>query len=158
MALVVKDRVKETTTTTGTGTITLAGAVTGFQAFSVIGDGNSTYYTITDGTDFEVGIGTYTLSGTTLSRDTILESSNSGSAVNFGAGSKDVFVTYPAERSVYADGSGVTSDTGAVYVNQAVISQDTTIASGTNGLSVGPITVADGVDLTLASGQRHIII
>jgi hypothetical protein len=158
MALVVKDRVKETTTTTGTGTITLAGAVTGFQAFSVIGDGNSTYYTITDGTDFEVGIGTYTLSGTTLSRDTILESSNAGSAVNFGAGSKDVFVTYPAERSVYADGSGVTSDTGAVYVNQAVISQDTTIASGTNGLSVGPITVADGVDLTLASGQRHIII
>ena len=158
MALVVKDRVKETTTTTGTGTITLAGAVTGFQAFSVIGDGNSTYYTITDGTDFEVGIGTYTLSGTTLSRTTILESSNSGSAVNFGAGSKDVFVTYPAERSVYADGSGVTSDTGAVYVNQAVISQDTTIASGTNGLSVGPITVADGVDLTLASGQRHIII
>jgi hypothetical protein len=158
MALVVKDRVKETTTTTGTGTITLAGAVTGFQAFSVIGDGNSTYYTITDGTDFEVGIGTYTLSGTTLSRTTILESSNAGSAVNFGAGSKDVFVTYPAERSVYADGSGVTSDTGAVYVNQAVISQDTTIASGTNGLSVGPITVADGVDLTLASGQRHIII
>ena len=158
MALVVKDRVKETTTTTGTGTITLAGAVTGFQAFSFIGDGNSTYYTITDGTDFEVGIGTYTLSGTTLSRTTILESSNAGSAVNFGVGSKDVFVTYPAERSVYADGSGVTSDTGAVYVNQAVISQDTTIASGTNGLSVGPITVADGVDLTLASGQRHIII
>ena len=160
MAFVVKDRVKETTTTTGTGTITLAGAVSGFQAFSVIGDGNNTYYTIQDSTagTFEVGIGTYTLSGTTLSRDTILESSNAGSAVNFGAGSKDVFVTYPAERSVYADGSGVTSDTGAVYVNQAVISQDTTIASGTNGLSVGPITVADGVDLTLASGQRHIII
>jgi len=101
MALVVKDRVKETTTTTGTGTLTLLGAATGFQAFSVIGDGNTTYYTITNGTDWEVGIGTYTSSGTTLSRDTILESSNSGSAVNWGAGTKDVFVTYPAEKAVY---------------------------------------------------------
>jgi hypothetical protein len=101
MALVVKDRVKETTTTTGTGTLTLAGAETGFQAFSVIGDGNTTYYTITNGTDWEVGIGTYTSSGTTLSRDTILESSNSGSAVNWGAGTKDVFVTYPAEKAIY---------------------------------------------------------
>jgi hypothetical protein len=100
MALVVKDRVKETTTTTGTGTLTLAGAVTGFQSFSVIGDGNTTYYTITDGTNWEVGVGTYTVSGTTLSRDTILESSNSGNAVNWGAGSKFVFVTYPAERAV----------------------------------------------------------
>ncbi len=100
MALVVKDRVKETTTTTGTGTVTLAGAVTGFQSFSAIGDGNTTYYTITDGTNWEVGVGTYTVSGTTLSRDTILESSNSGNAVNWSAGSKDVFVTYPAERAV----------------------------------------------------------
>jgi hypothetical protein len=78
MAIVVKDRVKETTTTTGTGTLTLAGAATGFQAFSVIGDGNETFYTITDNTDFEVGIGTYTLSGTTLKLgDVILDSSNS---------------------------------------------------------------------------------
>jgi hypothetical protein len=103
MPLVVRDRVRETTTTTGTGTVTLAGAVSGFQSFSVIGDGNTTYYTITLGTDWEVGIGTYTASGTTLSRDTILESSNSGSAVNFGAGTKDVFVTYPAERAVFTD-------------------------------------------------------
>jgi hypothetical protein len=100
MALVLKDRVKETTTTTGTGTITLAGAATGFQSFSVIGDGNTTYYTISGGSEWEVGIGTYTSSGTTLSRDTILESSNGGTAVNFSAGTKEVFVTYPAERSV----------------------------------------------------------
>lgn len=106
MALIVKDRVKETTTTTGTGTLTLTGAETGFQAFSVIGDGNTTFYTITNGTDWEVGIGTYTLSGTTLSRDTILESSNSGSAVDWGAGLKDVFCTYPAEKSIY-DGSAL---------------------------------------------------
>jgi hypothetical protein len=103
MAFVVKDRVKVTTTTTGTGTLTLGTASPGFQSFSVIGDGNTTYYAIVDsGTgDWEVGLGTYTSSGTTLSRDTVLESSNSGSAVNFGAGGKDVFVTYPAERSVY---------------------------------------------------------
>ena len=101
MALVVKDRVQETSTTTGTGTFTLAGAVTGFQAFSVIGDGNTTYYAIVGGAEFEVGLGTYTLSGTTLSRDTVLESSNSGSLVNFSAGTKNVFVTYPAEEAIY---------------------------------------------------------
>jgi hypothetical protein len=106
MPLVLKDRVKETSTTTGTGTLTLAGAATGFQSFSVIGDGNTTYYAIVDSAagDWEVGLGTYTASGTTLSRDTILESSNSGSAVNFGAGAKDVFVTYPAEQAVTEGG------------------------------------------------------
>ena len=76
MALVIKDRVKETTTTTGTGTLTLAGALSGFDSFADVGSGNTTYYSCTDGTDFEVGIGTYTLSGTTLSRDTVFESSS----------------------------------------------------------------------------------
>jgi hypothetical protein len=107
MALVVKDRVRETTTTTGTGTVTLAGAVAGFQSFSAIGNANTTYYTINlpGANEWEVGLGTYTASGTTLSRDTILASSNSGSAVNFSAGTKDVFCTYPAGRSVYYDTS-----------------------------------------------------
>lgn len=102
MALVLKDRVKETSTTAGTGTLTLAGAVSGFQSFSVVGDANATYYAIVDSAagTWEVGIGTYTSSGTTLSRDTILESSNSGSAVSFSANSKDVFVTYPGEYAV----------------------------------------------------------
>jgi len=115
MALVVKDRVKETTTTTGTGTITLLGAVSGYQAFSVIGDTNTTYYAIVDSAagTWEVGIGTYTASGTLLSRDTILESSSGGSAISFAAGTKDVFCTYPAERSMYVDGTTITPATAA---------------------------------------------
>jgi hypothetical protein len=106
MALVVKDRVQETTVTVGTIALVLTGAVSGFQSFSVIGDGNTTYYAIVGGTEWEVGIGTYTLLGTTLSRDTILESSNGGTAVNFSAGTKNVFVTYPAEKGLYVDASG----------------------------------------------------
>ena len=100
MALILADRVQETTTTTGTGTVTLAGAASGFQSFSAVGNGNSTYYTITGGTEWEVGIGTYTSSGTTLSRTTVLSSSNSGSLVTFSAGTKNVFVTYPASVAV----------------------------------------------------------
>ena len=106
MALVLKDRVKETTTTTGTGTYTLAGAVTGFEAFSSVGDGNTTYYACTDGTDFEVGIGTYTSSGTTLARTTILQSSNSDSAVSWSSGTKTIFCAQPAEKAVFLDAAG----------------------------------------------------
>ena len=108
MALVLKDRVKETSTTTSTGTFTLAGASTGFQSFAAVGNGNTTYYAIVSQTltEWEVGIGTYTLSGTTLSRDTVLASSNAGSLVNFSAGTKDVFVTYPSEKSVNLDAAG----------------------------------------------------
>jgi len=105
MALVVKDRVRETSTTTGTGTFTLAGAVTGFQTFSsAIGNTNTTYYTITNGAEWETGIGT--VGAGTLNRTTVLASSNSGSAVTFTAGTKDVFVTYPAGKAIYTDASG----------------------------------------------------
>lgn len=106
MALVIKDRVKETTTTTGTGTYTLAGAEVGFQSFSAIGNGNTTYYTVTDGGDWEVGIGTYTASGTTLARTTILSSSNSDNAVDWSAGEKFVFVTQPSSKASFLDASG----------------------------------------------------
>lgn len=100
MALVFKDRVKVTSTTAGTGTFTLGSAVTGFQAFSVIGNGNTTYYTITDDSgNWETGQGTYTSSGTTLSRDTVFESST-GSKIDFPSGTKTVFVTYPASKAV----------------------------------------------------------
>jgi hypothetical protein len=106
MALILKDRVKETTTTSGTGTVTLAGVTSGFQSFSVVGDGNTTYYAIENGNNWEVGVGTYTASGTTLSRDTILESSNAGSAISL-SGTSTVFCTYPAERSVNTEDIGV---------------------------------------------------
>jgi hypothetical protein len=109
MALVVKDRVRETSTITGTGTVTLAGAVTGFQSFAAIGDTNTTYYTIAGRAtnEWEVGVGTYTAAGTLLSRDAVLASSNAGSLVNFSAGIKDVFCDYPAVRAVYLDAAGV---------------------------------------------------
>lgn len=99
MIIVVKDRVKETTTTTGTGSLTLSGAVSGYQSFATIGDGNATFYTIDGGTQWEVGIGTYTSSGTTLSRDTILASST-GSIIDLASGTKSVFVSYPAGKAV----------------------------------------------------------
>lgn len=147
MALVLADRVKETTTTTGTGTVTLLGASTGFQSFSAIGTGNTTYYTIAGQTtsEWEVGIGTYTLVGTTLSRDTVLASSNSGSLVTFSAGTKDVFVTYPAGRSV-SGGEGYTE-------NDAQIDVSSTINTGKNAISAGPITVASGITVTVPSGS-----
>jgi len=159
MALILADRVKDTTTTSSTGTITLSGtAPTGYQNFSVIGNGNTTYYTIAHQTanEWEVGIGTYTSAGTTLARTTILASSNAGSAVNFSAGTKDVFVTAPAERTVQGLGGG--TSTQAIVLNGTTASVSGTIATGTNGMSVGPVTVASGVVITIASGQRWLIL
>jgi hypothetical protein len=152
MPLVLKDRVKESSTTTGTGTLTLGGAASGFQSFAVIGDGNSNYYAIVDSASgsFEVGIGTYTASGTTLSRDTVLESSNADSLVDFAAGPKDVFVTYPAERSVVG---------GMGYIeNAATVTQSSTINVGNNAISAGPVTIADGVSITVPSGSRYVVV
>ena len=152
MALVLKDRVKETSTTTGTGTLTLGGAAAGFQSFSVIGDGNTTYYAIVDSAtgDWEVGLGTYTSSGTTLARSVVLESSNSGSAVNFSSNAKDVFVTYPAERAVVG---------GMGYVeNAATVTSSSTINAGHNAISGGPVTIAGGVVITVPSGSRWTVV
>jgi hypothetical protein len=156
MAFVLADRVKETTTTAGTVTVTLLGASTGYQSFSAIGDGNTTYYTIAgqSGSEWEVGIGTYTASGTTLARTTVISSSNAGSLVNFSAGTKDVFVTYPAEFTANAIGGGI----GSVLLNASTVTVSGTISTGQNGLSVGPLTINSGVTITVASGQKHVII
>lgn len=145
MALVVKDRVQETTTTTGTGTVTLAGAVSGFQSFSAIGNGNTTYYAIVGTTEWELGIGTYTSSGTTLSRDTVLSSSNSGSLVNFSAGSKNVFCTYPTERVVIADGSSIFVANSAVLpVSAGGTGSSTASFSGANITSLNASAISSG--------------
>lgn len=148
MAFVLADRVKETTTTTGTGAVTLAGAVTGFQTFSAgIGNANVTYYTIAGqtGSEWEVGIGTYTLSTTSLSRDTVLASSNAGSLVTFSAGTKDVFVTYPAKRAVIG---------GEGYIeNAATVSTSSTVNTGNNAISGGPVTISSGAVVTVPSGS-----
>jgi hypothetical protein len=106
MALALADRVQETTVTTGTGTITLAGAVTGFQSFSVIGNGNTTYYTLISGSNWESGVGTYSTTGPTLARTTILASSNAGSAITL-SGTSNVFVTGPSSRSVLRNESNI---------------------------------------------------
>jgi len=163
MPLVVKDRVQEVSTTTGTGTFTLAGAVTGFQSFSAIGDGNTTYYAIVLGSEWEVGLGTYTSSGTTLSRDTILESSNSGTAVNFSAGTKNVFVTYPAEEAVYQDATGTAyapqfAASNGLNVNNGTIGTSYTFPTGYNSVEAGDITISGGVTVTVPSTSRWVIV
>ena len=138
MALVINDRVKETSTTTGTGTFDLAGASQDFETFVAgVGTGNTTYYCIVNtGTgEFEVGVGTVTdATPDTLSRDTIISSSNSDSAVNFSAGTKDVFCTIPAKKTI----SPVMEATGYVVTHASTLDQDQTLDSG---VLAGPVTI-----------------
>jgi hypothetical protein len=144
MALVVKDRVLETSNTNGTGTFTLAGAVNGFQAFSVIGVGNTTYYAITEETNnqWEVGLGT--VGSGTLTRDTVLSSSNGGSKVDFADGLKQVFCDYPANKAVYLDASGNVSSLG-------------TITSGVWNGSTIPVANG-GTGVTTSSGANSVVL
>jgi hypothetical protein len=162
MALIVKDRVKETTTTTGTGTVTLAGAVDSFQSFAAIGNANTTYYAIKSGSNYEVGLGTYTASGTTLSRDTVLESSNSGSKITL-AGTSDVFCTYPAEKAVVQDSTNTGNApqlgaTNGMFINNSTIGTNYTVPTGYNAMSVSPVTVASGITVTVPTGQRWVVL
>jgi hypothetical protein len=149
MALVLKDRVKETSTTAGTGTLTLAGASAGFQSFAAVGNGNTTYYAIVDSTagTWEVGIGTYTSSGTTLSRDTVLSSSNSGSLVTFSSNSKDVFVTYPSEKSVYLTAADVVAQQsfGAITATSAALTTGTISTAPVNNTDIVNKQYADAI-------------
>ena len=165
MAFVLKDRVKETSTTTGTGTFTLAGAVTGFQTFAAIGDGNTTYYAIVlqGGSEWEVGLGTYTSSGTTLSRDTILSSSNSNNAVNFSAGTKNVFCDYPAPKAVYEDATDTAfaaqiAASNGLIMNNMTVGTTFTIPTGYSAMAVGPVTISGGVTITVPSGSRWVVL
>lgn len=144
MALVIADRVRETSTTTGTGTLTLAGAVSGFQTFSTaIGNTNTCYYTIVNGSEWEVGLGT--VAAGTLARTTVLKSSNAGSAVNFSAGSKDVFGTYPADKAVDTD------------ITQTLINKTLTNPTVTNYVeslvAIGTVTTTNTISLTSGTVQ-----
>ena len=157
MAFVIADRVQETCAAPGTGTVSLLGAVTGFQTFSAgIGNNNSTYYCIADqgGANWEVGIGTYSSTGSTLSRDTILSSSNGGSATNFSSGTQSVFCTYPSEKSVNLDSSGNVSALGTISSGTW---HGTTIAiayGGTNGTATptaGAVAYGNGTAYAFTS-------
>ena len=144
-AFVINDRVKQTTTTTGTGTIDLTGTETGFETFVAgIGDGVQTYYAIVhDGTsDFEVGTGTVTDAGTdTLSRQSVISSSNSDALVNFGAGSKTVFCTLPAKKTI----SPVMDATPYIVTHASTLSLNQTVDSG---VLAGPVTITGTQTIT----------
>jgi hypothetical protein len=141
MALIVKDRVQETTTTIGTGTLTLDGSPDGFQTFSsAIGDTNTTYYAISSsGTEFEVGIGT--VGAGTLARTTILASSNGGSVVTLSAGTKNVFCTLPAVKTI----SPVMDPTTYVVTHNSTLSDDQVLDSG---VLAGPVTITGAQTVT----------
>ena len=145
MALIVNDRVKETSTTTGTGTLNLAGAEQGYESFvSGIGTTNTTYYAIENNSagEFEVGIGTVTdASPDTLSRDTVISSSNSDSKVDFSAGTKNVFCTLPAKRAM----SPSMTATGYVVTHASTLDEDQTVDSG---VLAGPVTITGTQTIT----------
>ena len=144
MALIINDRVKETTTTTGTGAVTLAGAVDGFETFGAgIGNSNETFYCIAHRSlsEFEVGRGTLNGSSSTLTRNTILSSSNSDSAVDFSAGTKEVFCTLPAKETT----SPVMNAQTFVNTHSSTISETQTMDSG---VLAGPVTVTGSLTIT----------
>tara|TARA_R100001082_G_scaffold1404_1_gene1180 strand:+ start:858 stop:2168 length:1311 start_codon:yes stop_codon:yes gene_type:complete len=160
MALVLNDRVKETTTTTGTGTVNLAGAETGFETFVAgIGNSNTTYYAIAHQTaaEFEVGLGTVTdASPDTLARTTVISSSNSDSAVNFSSGTKDVFCTMPASKAVHEDASGNVTLPGTLDVDGGITVDNITIDGTEIDLSSGNLTIDVAGDIVLDCGGGDI--
>ena len=159
MALVINDRVKETTTTTGTGTISLGGAVTGFETFAAgICNSNTVYYCIAhqDQAEFEVGLGTLDGDSSDLARTTIISSSNSDSAVDFSAGTKDVFCTIPASKMLFKDASGTIGNFNAATItaNTAFVPDASDGAAlGTSSLEFSDLFLADGAVINFGDDQ-----
>lgn len=148
MALALYDRVRETSIVTGTSDAVLLGAVTGFQSFAAVGNGNTCYYTISDQSgNWEVGLGTYSTIGPTLARTTVLASST-GSKISFPSGTKDVFLTYPAEKAVQLDASGNVSPLGTVASGTW---NATTVATGYGGTGLTSFTSGGAVYATSTS-------
>jgi hypothetical protein len=163
MPLVLIDRAQQTGVANTTVSFTLTGLVTGFQSLAGVGNGNTTYYSSFDQSgNWEVGLGTYSTTGPTLTRTTIYSSSNSGSAVTF-SGGVTVFVTYPSSKSVNLDATTGTAFAPAfnasngLLLNNGTVSASFTVPAGSNAISVGPITVASGRTVTVSSGQRWVI-
>jgi hypothetical protein len=161
MALVVYDRVQQTGTANTTVSFTLSATTVGYQSFSVIGNGNTTYYSANDGTNWETGIGTYATGGT-LTRTTVLASSNSGSAVTF-SGTVTVFCDYLAGKAVYQDSLNTAyapqlAASNGILLNNKTVGTSYSIPSGYSASSTGPITVASGQTVTVASGSRWVVL
>lgn len=164
MALVLADRVQQTGTANTTVSFTLSGASTGFQSFTAgVGNTNTTYYSAFDASgNWEVGLGTYSTTGPTLTRTTIYSSSNSGSAVTF-SGTVNVFVTYPAGRSVNQDTFNTAtapqiSASNGIFVNNLTVGASYAIPAGYSATSVGPVTISGGVSVTVPTGSRWVVI
>ena len=164
MALVFLDRSQQTASSNTTVSFTLSGSVTGFQSLAGVGNGNTTYYSAFDTSgNWEVGLGTYSTSGPTLTRTTIYSSSNSGSAVTF-SGTVNVFVTYPSSRSVNQDATTGTAFAPAfnasngLLLNSTTVATSSTVPTGSNAISAGPVTVNSGVVVTISSGQRWVVL
>lgn len=157
MALILADRVKSNTTSTGIGTVVLGTAALGYQGFNVIGNANTTYYTIAGQStnEWEVGIGTYYTGNSSLTRDVVLASSNSNAAVIFSAGVKDVFVTYPAEKSVNLDAANLVTITnllsGNVVLTGGQINSVAHTGGSINNMTIGAGTANSGVFTTLSA-------
>ena len=174
MALVINDRVKETTTTTGTGAVALGGAVTGFETFAAgIGNSNTTYYAIVHQTanEFEVGLGTLDGDSSDLTRTTVISSANSDSAVDFAAGTKDVFCTIPASKLIFEDANNdATVGRNLTVTGDLTISgDDLTMATNTSGATLiadgsnfnpvvisGDVSIATNGAASLAAAQTNI--
>jgi len=175
MALAINNRVRETTATTGVGAVTLAGAVDGFQTFAAgIGNSNTTYYAISLNTanEWEVGLGTLNSDSSTLTRTTVLESSNGDAAVDFAAGSKEVFCTLPSEKALYLDASGALANATVITdanINASGSASSSTFLRGDNSwtaISGGSVTTAgetfdnyneisSSVDTTLVATKNY---
>ena len=162
MALVVYDRVQQTGAANTTVSFTLSATTAGYQSFAVIGNGNTTYYSANDGTNWEVGLGTYSTTGPTLTRTTVFASSNSGSAVTF-SGTVTVFCDYLAGRAVYQDTTLTAyapqmAASNGLVINNLTVGASYSIPSGYGAHSTGPITVASGQTVTIPSGSRWVVL
>ena len=164
MALQLFDRVQVAATANTTVSFTLGSAVAGYQSFATAGvtNGNTVYYSSSDGTNWEVGIGTYSTTGPTLTRTTILSSSNAGSAVTF-TSAPNVWIDYPSSKAVYLDSTNTAiapqiNATNGIVVNNKTVSVSYSIPSGSNAMSAGPVTVNSGVTVTVPSGSRWVVL